>query len=269
MEKYENLILGSGVSFSKTPDVAKKVILSAIESGIYKFDTAPSYHTESLLGQIFSELYKQNIVCRDDIYIQTKIDPWQMQNGNITDFVKDALKKLNSDYLDAFLIHWPIPEYMDDTWKSMEELKNKGIVKRIGICNLRIRQLKMYLDFHPDIIQIERHPLNIFSEEVDFCHCNNIEIQAYSPLCKMDSKIKDSSVIKEIAEKYGKDQGQIVLRWHIDTGVIPIFTSTKPERVESYSSLDDFSLTKEEIHAISSLNENYKMYLESMTCPGF
>ena len=263
------LILGTGVSFSKSPEIAAEVIASAIDNNIRAFDTAPSYKTESLLGRIFENIYTEKELSRKDLYIQTKIDAWQMQDGEIEFHVGDALKKLGTDYLDALLVHWPVPEYMENTWGKLEDAKKQGLTKKIGICNLRMRQLKEYISWKPDIVQIERHPLNVFSEEVSFCGEKGVEIQAYSPLCKMDDRIKDSRIIKDIAEKYGKDTGQVVLRWHLDTGVIPIFTTTKTSRVDTYSMIDDFSLSTDEIDAISSLNEDYKMYLESMACPGF
>ena len=192
-----------------------------------------------------------------------------MQDGKILTHVEDALGKLEIDFLDALLIHWPVPEYMESTWKQMNEAREIGFVKKIGICNIRMRHLQKYVDWKPDIIQIERHPLNTFEEEVSFCHDYCFEVQAYSPLCKMDDRIKNNNKLKAIADKYGKDVGQVVLRWHLDTGVSPVFTTTKRARVESYSKLDDFVLTQSEIETVNSLNENYKMYLESVACPGF
>ena len=261
--KTTSLLLGTGVSFSKEPRVARDVLSSALKCGITRFDTAPSYKSEGILGNILAEKCAEYDLKREELYIQTKIDAWQMQDGSIDKFVMDALNKLKTDYIDALLIHWPIPEYMEATWRKMDELKCSGVIRKTGICNVRLRQ------WNPDIIQLERSPLNTFDDEVAFCHKHNIEIQAYSPLCKMDLRIKDSHVVKKIASKHGKDQGQTVLRWHLDTGVNPIFTTTKVSRIQSYSNLFDFNLSSEEIDEISGLNENYKMYLESVSCPGF
>lgn len=192
-------------------------------------------------------------------------------NGEVGRYVEDALKKMKIDYIDSLLIHWPIPEYLDNTWKSFVRLYESGIVKKIGICNLRLRHLEKIVKykFVPQIIQIERNPLLTFEKEVDFCICHGIEVQAYSPLCKMDKRIRDSIVLKDISKKHNRNIGQIVMRWHLDTGVVPVFTSTKPERIREYAGIFDFSLSGEEIKAISALNENYKMYLESYLCPGF
>jgi diketogulonate reductase-like aldo/keto reductase len=121
----------------------------------------------------------------------------------------------------------------------------------------------------PDIIQIERNPLRTCLEETDFCKNIGFELQAYSPLCKMDSRISNSDIIKNLANKYGKSIGQVVLRWHIDTGCIPIFTTTKDARVKEYTDIMDFHLLPDDILQINSLNEDYKMYLEACACPGF
>ena len=192
-------------------------------------------------------------------------------DGQIETFVDNALNEMELQYLDGLLIHWPLPEYLERTWSKFLELKEKGKVKRIGICNVRSRHLYIYYDrgILPDIIQIERNPLRTCEKETDYCLNNNIEVQAYSPLCKMDKRLSDSLIISDIAQKYNKNIGQVILRWHIDTGVVPVFTSTKEERVCQYSELFDFSLNEEDVKRISSLNENYKIYLESCFCPGF
>lgn len=107
-----NFIFGTGVSSAKRYEELRDLIECNIEHGIVKFDTAPSYKTENVLGSILSEIRKKRQIARDNIYIQTKIDAWQMQNGNIRKFVCEALKNLDTDYIDALLIHWPVPDYL-------------------------------------------------------------------------------------------------------------------------------------------------------------
>lgn len=267
-EKY--IIFGTGASAAKDYDSLNTVVSCALEHGIRGFDTAPSYGVEGILSKIIYENLPRIGLEREDIIIQTKIDGWQMMDGHIQQFVDETLRKMNIQYIDHLLIHWPFPEYFDDTWSSFEFLKKYGKVKKIGICNVRIRHLREYENkgLKPDIIQIERNPLRTCEREVEFCNQHNIELQAYSPLCKMDKRIAESTILKKISEKYQKNIGQIVLRWHLDTGANPIFTSTKKERVIQYTELEDFSLTEKDILQISALNMNYKYYLESCLCPG-
>lgn len=267
----KNIFFGSGVSSSKDYNNLYLLIRTCIECGIECFDTAPSYGTESTIGNVLNALIHDMDLKRTDFFIQTKIDPWQMQEGSIESYVEDALSKLQVQYLDSLLIHWPEPDYLADTWNKMIHLQQYGLVKRIGICNVRVRQLREMLqkEVIPQIVQIERNPLRICSEEIALCQKHQIEVQAYSPLCKMDPRIRNNPILYSIAQKYGKNIGQIVLRWHLDTGVIPIFTSKKQTRIKDYAEIFDFCLNQEEIDCISALNENFKMYLESCICPGF
>lgn len=264
------LLFGTGVSAAKNELELREIIECCIHNKICAFDTAPSYKTEQMLGGILSNLIKTDSVSRENLFIQTKVDGWQMQDARIEYFVKEALKKMQLEYLDSLLIHWPFPEYLKDTWSKMMLLKKQGYVRNIGICNLRLRNI---VDLKtngiiPDIVQIERNPLNIMADEMACLKEYDISVQAYSPLCKMDARIRDNIALQKIAEKYNKNIGQVVLRWSIDTGASPIFTTTKTSRVKEYAEIFDFCLNEEEIAQISSLNENYKLYLESFQCPG-
>ena len=264
------IFFGTGLSSAKSYDELLNLIKVALESGIRCFDTAPSYGTEDILGNIFEKIFLEGQFSREDIFIQTKIDAWQMQSGNIKEHVNNALKKLKVEYIDSLLIHWPVVEYFEKTWKDFCELKKSGIVKNIGICNLRIWNLEdlSNYDTTPDIIQIEKNPLRTCEKETAFCQSHNWILQSYSPLCKMHPELRESKTLQDLANKYNKNIGQIILRWHIDTGTIPIFTSKNPKRISENSDIFDFELSKEDIMLISQHNKNYKMYLEASVCPG-
>lgn len=265
------LIFGTGLSSSKDFQGLFECCSSAVDCGIRWFDTAPSYRTEEVLGQVIGELLEKKQIKREDLLIQTKIDPLQMYEGKIERHVEETLNKMRLDYFDVLLIHWPIYEYFKGTWAVFEKLKKEGIIRRIGICNLRITQLNELdgLGIIPDVLQIERHPLNIFDEERLFCINHNILLQDYSPLCKMHPILTGNEALKSIAKIHDCGIGEIILRWHIQTGAIPVFTSTKASRIQSYAKLDTIQLTDTEIATISSLNINFKLYLESLICPGF
>lgn len=267
----KKIIFGSGVSAYKDLEGTLEVCRAAFNNGIRMFDTAPSYRTEEILSQAVSVCAKEYGCSREDYFMQTKIDPIQMHEGDVIEYFKDKLKKMCLDYVDSLLIHWPLWRYFNETWKSMTKLKKEGYAKRIGICNLRISHLeKLEHDgIIPEIVQIERHPLNTFEAERLFCLNRSIELQDYSPLCKMHPVIAKDERLLKISEKHSKDIGQVILRWHQQTGAIPIFTSTKPRRVAAYAHLDDFSLSSDELNMISSLNCNHKLYLESLVCPDF
>ena len=271
--KENDLIFGTGLSSAKTYEELYELIKHAISVGIVAFDTAPSYCVEHLVGNILDSLIKDKYVLREDIFIQNKIDAWQMQegNGNVQKYIFDSLKKMSLQYFDCVLIHWPIPEYRDETVHCLFNLKKAGIIRYVGICNIRLRQLLELekADLIPDIVQIERNPLRTCYEEAEFCKNRRVVLQSYSPLCKFCDDIKSSSILSNLSEEYGKSIGQIVMRWHIDSGFVPVFTTKKTNRIEEYANIRDFSLLPDDIKKIDSMNKKFKMYLESVACPGF
>lgn len=268
--KNIRIMFGTGASSAKSYEELYPLIDTALQSGIRGFDAAPSYGTEKVLSKALLVLLDQHGLNREDIFIQTKIDPIQMQNGNIKEYFLNLLQTMNLSYIDSLLIHWPVVEYFNETWKEIRELKDKGLVRYIGICNLRMRQLKQLngLPVMPDIVQIERHPLRTCNEEVAFCKENGIVLQAYSPLCKFAPPIRDSESLRKMAEARGMSAGQLILLWHMNTGAVPIFTSKRASRITEYAFTENLQLTEEEIETVNGLNRNYKLYLESLVCPG-
>ncbi len=266
-----SLIFGSGLSSYKDFDGLRQVCQVALEHGIVCFDTAPSYRTEALLSKVVIQCAKELGLQRTDYKIQTKIDPIHMYNGQVESYFTHKLDEMGLEYIDTLFIHWPVEKYLHKTWEALINLKEKGVARQIGICNLRLRHLEALKlqGIIPDTLQIERHPLNTFDKEVEWCHTNSVALQAYSPLCKMHQHIRENQALNAIARKYNKDLGQVILRWHIDTGATPVFTSKNLDRIRLYAHLSDFSLTKEEINTISACNCNHKLYLESLICPGF
>lgn len=186
-----------GTTKSKSYDELFKVIDTAVANGCYAFDTAPSYKSELDLGRAIAQTSDLYGVERKSYHIVDKIDAWQMQdsNGNIEHYVVDILRKMGLEYFDTLLVHWPIPEYIDQTWRAFERLYNDGIVRQIGIANVKKRHLLRYMEYNipPQVIQIERHPLNTCDWEVDFCKKEGIHVQAYSSLCKMDERLAKAS----------------------------------------------------------------------------
>ena len=157
--------------------VLKKLFVHCLDIGINTIDTAPSYKTEKMLGEIFSDLGVNKGAKREHIIVQTKIDGWQMQTsgGQVQCYVKEALRKMQLSYIDTMLVHWPFPDYLSETWNSLYDLKNKGLIKRIGLCNVRkrhVHKLNEETSILPDVIQIERHPLRNANEDIKYFHHN-------------------------------------------------------------------------------------------------
>ena len=250
-----------------------KVVDAAFQNGCTAFDTAPSYGTEVDLGKALKACMEEHQVNRKEVFVSDKVDAWQMikGRGDVSAYIQGALEKMNLEYFDIVWIHWPIAELVEPTWRSLQELQSKGIVKNIGISNVRVRHLEnmAQYDILPKYIQIERHPLRVCQDEMDYCKRLSIEVFSYSPICRMHKDLKESALLKQIAEKYHKNIGQVILRWHIDTHATPVFMSKNPKRVSENLDVFDFKLTEKEVEAISCLNQNYKIFLESWGCPGF
>ena len=255
-------------------DLLLNNVQTGIQNGVLGFDTAPSYKTEGLLGEVIKKLITKGIVKREDLFISDKVDAWQMQkgNGDVRKYVVDALQKMQLSFFDLILIHWPIADYLYPTLRNLLEMKEEGLIRNIGVCNVRLGHLKRiqsHAGIIPDFIQNEIHPLNICEEVVNWCNDKNIKIMAYSPLCRMNEKILESPVLKKLSVKYNKSVGQIVLRWHLERGVIPVFMTHNSKRIVENTAIRDFSLEKEDIEEINMMNENYKIFLESNGCPAY
>lgn len=212
---------------------------------------------------------------REDFFLDTKIDSWQMiaKKGQIRPYVEASLKQCGMDYWDLLLIHWPQPEYFVKTWLAMEKLYEEGIVKNIGVCNFSVRHFKAIerggAHYVPMVAQNEIHPLNTEEELTGYCRKNGIVQQAYSPLCRMLPQVKYNALLNILAEKYGVSVAQIVLRWQVEQGNIPVVKTSSAKRVQENTDIFSFSLSGEDHAAISRLDQHFKVFLESRCCPGY
>ena len=250
-----------------------KVIEAAFEERVYGFDTAPSYGTEEILGRCIRNNLSKYQIERSKIWVSDKVDSWQMYvtKGEVEKYVKQALDLIRLEYFDILYIHWPQPEYLIKTWETFIRLKERGLVKHIGLCNVHKRHVDtvfLQTGVKPDYVQIERHPLNTCASELDYYFQAGIRVQAYSAIGRMDKRLVESAKLQELSRKYNKSIPQIILRWHLDTKVIPVFMSNKAERVKENNAICDFFLQESEIEEINSLNIDYKLFVESLSNPG-
>jgi diketogulonate reductase-like aldo/keto reductase len=251
-----------------------QLLKDSLELRFNHFDTSPSYSNHAQLGEALSTIFSTGGVKREDVFLIDKIDGWQMQEteGKVAGHVADALRDLKTEYMDLLLIHWPFPSFLVETWQSFEELKKQGVAKSIGVCNVEMRHLNRLLEkakTPPDFVQNERHPLNQAEEVSNFCLSQGISLQAYSPVCRMVPKIAESLALQAIASAHGRSLGQVIMRWHLQSGVSPVFMTTKRERLVEYRQTYDFELTPDDMSRIDAMNEDYKLFLPSRACPGF
>lgn len=235
-----------------------EIIKNARELGYRLIDTAAAYSNEISISKAISKLDLN----RQDIIISDKV--WNTSRGYqaVQDACKKSLKKLKTDYIDIYLVHWPasMKLYSDwadinaDTWRGMEQLYKDGFVRAIGVCNFKIhhlQELKKTADIMPMINQIEYHPGLDKKDILHYCNENDIKVEASSPLG--NGEILNNNILKEIAEKKRKTVAQISIRWEIQKGLIVIPKICNIGRLAENMDVFDFELSKEEMSEIDNI----------------
>tara|TARA_R110002051_G_scaffold67632_1_gene122182 strand:- start:217 stop:1059 length:843 start_codon:yes stop_codon:yes gene_type:complete len=250
-------IIGFGTYKSKEQEGIESVV-SAISNGYSLIDTASKYENEEAVGKGI----KKSGVAREDVYITTKL--WRENLGYESTKIEfnKSLKKLNVDYIDLYLIHWPAnaknydnwQKANADSWKAMEELQAEGKIKSIGVSNFFQEHLEALFEtanIMPAINQIEFHPGYWQPELVAYCKSQNIAVESWSPLAR--GKVFENETLKEIAKKHYKSVSQVCLRWIIQHEVIVIPKSTSPKRIAENMNIFDFKLDTTEMELINNL----------------
>lgn len=228
----------------------------AINAGYKSIDTAKIYENEEGVGQAIKEAG----VPREDLFITTKV--WNADQGyeSTLEAFETSLNKLGLDYLDLYLIHWPVEGKYKDTWRALEKLYKDGKVKAIGVSNFQIHHLEDLMkdaEVKPMVNQVELHPLLTQVELRDFCKKNDIQIEAWSPLAQ--GELLDNAVLKEIANKHGKSTAQVILRWDLQSEIVTIPKSVKEHRIVENASIFDFELSQDDMAKIDALNKNHRV----------
>ncbi|MBZ9936979.1 aldo/keto reductase [Mesorhizobium sp. BR1-1-16] len=245
--------LGLGV-WQVKDDAVEEPVLSAISTGYRLIDTAEGYGNEAGVGRTI----QASDVPRAEIFLTTKLDNSRQGYDEALRAFDESLGKLQTDYLDLFLIHWPLP--MQDnyvaTWNAFIRLRDEGRVRAIGVSNFlpeHIERLKNETGVMPSVNQIELHPEFQQRRVRDFHRTHGIKIEAYSPLGS--GAVLDNPDIALLAQRLEKSPAQIILRWHIQQGIIAIPKSATPDRIRSNFEIFDFELTSDEMALIASLDK--------------
>ena len=247
--------LGLGTyNITRKKDV-DRAIHSALEAGYRLIDTAAAYYNEREIG----EAIKSSTVTREEIFITTKLD--NSDHGYKSTFraFEQSLSRLDTDYVDLYLIHWPISRRRNESWKAMEELLEKGKCKAIGVSNYMINHLedlKKNSSVLPAVNQIEFNPF-VFEREVkEYCQNLGVAVEAYTPIAR-GRKFKHQD-IKRLSDKYGKTEAQVMLRWGIQHNVIVIPKSSSPERIKENADIFNFNISDEDMGVMNSLDEDLR-----------
>ena len=246
--------LGFGV-YQIDPENTRKATLDALEVGYRHIDTAEMYGNEKEVGQAV----RDSGIDRSDIFVTSKLNNGFHAPDAVTSAFDGTIDALGIDYVDLFLIHWPLPTIGDfvETWKAMEGLYAGGRVKAIGVSNFQTHHLQRLFDeadIVPAVNQIEIHPYLTQDELREFDAAHGIATEAWSPIAQ--GKVLDDAAITAIAERVGRTPAQVVLRWHIQRGEIVFPKSVTRSRVEENFALFDFELSADDVAAITALNRD-------------
>jgi 2,5-diketo-D-gluconate reductase A len=246
--------LGFGV-FQIEPEETAHAVGLALEAGYRHVDTAQMYGNEEEVG----EAVRASGLDRADVFITSKLSNSYHRPGEAREAFDRTLAKLGSDYVDLFLIHWPLPMLYDgdfvSTWKTLEEFHRDGRARSIGVSNFEIDHLERLAaecDVVPAVNQIELHPYLQNEEVRQYGEAQGIATEAWSPIAQ--GQVLDAPALVEIAARLGRSPAQVVLRWHIQRGSIVFPKSTTPARIEENFALFDFELGAEDVERIDALD---------------
>lgn len=242
-------------TFLLSPDEAEASVISALQADYRLIDTANAYMNEKAVGRAI----KKSGIDRKEIFLETKLWPSFYEQS---DAVEKTLERLNTDYIDLLLIHQPAGNYIAG-YRLMEKAYKEGKIKAIGLSNFATAQIQEILDIcevKPAILQTEVHPYSQEQELKTFLEKENMVIQAWYPLGHGDKALIEEPVFSKLAQKYGKSNAQIILRWHIQARNVVIPGSKNPDHIRANFDLFDFSLSDAEMAEIASLNKNKRYY---------
>lgn len=240
-----------------------KVIDVCMANGCNVFDTSRAYAaSEFTLGNTLKKYP------RDSYKIITKLQNKDQLNDNVRGGLETSLKELNLEYVDLYLMHWPVEGKFIDSWKEMEKLYKEGKCKAIGVCNCNIHHLeeiKKNCEIMPVVNEFECHPLFTQNELREYCNDNGIKVLAYTSTARMDERLRKTCLVP-ISKKYNKTITQIILKWHLQIGNIPIVNSSNTKHMLDNLNIKDFTLTDEEVENITKININSRLRYDPDNC---
>lgn len=231
-------------------------VLSAIEAGYRLIDTSTNYNNEGMVG----EAIRRSSVPREQLLISSKLPGAAHEYDKAILMIQESLYRIGIDYFDKYLIHWPLPKQdkYDEAWQALVDAQKFGLIKTIGVSNFLPEHLDRIIDktgVVPATNQIERHPYFNNKELVQAHADYGIVTEAWSPFGREINDVLENGIIQEIAQKYGKEPAQVIIRWNLQNHVLPIVKASAPQHQKANLDVFDFELTEEEITQINSLDK--------------
>lgn len=246
---------GLGVFKTKEGTEVENSVKWAFEAGYRHIDTAAIYQNERGVGNAI----KAGRIPRNELFITTKAWNENQRNNTVLQGFEESLKLLQTEYVDLYLIHWPVKEKFTQTWKVMEEIYRSGKARAIGVSNFlqhHLEDIFQIAEIMPMVNQVECHPYLVQQPLIDLCNAHNIIYEAWSPI--MRGEVNDIPLIIELSQKYKKTPVQIVLRWDLQKGIVTIPKSVHKERITANADIFDFEISSEDIIRIDTLDRSHR-----------
>ncbi|MCD7867304.1 MAG: aldo/keto reductase [Clostridiales bacterium] len=246
-------LLGLGVYKIADGLTAENAVSAAVSSGYRMIDTAPAYKNEESVGRGIARCG----VPRKNLFITSKVWNTAQRLGDVQGAFQRSLDRLKLNYVDLYLIHWPVPGCYLSSWRELEKILNSGRALSIGVSNFQIRHLEELRNVSgivPAVNQIECHPLCYPKELIEYCQARGIQVQAYAPLAR--GAYLDNDILCVLGTKYARTPAQVGLRWALQKGLSVIPKSSNPVHIRSNADIFDFNIEEEDMAILDTLNEN-------------
>jgi diketogulonate reductase-like aldo/keto reductase len=245
-------ILGFGTYQLSNSKETYNAVLHALKVGYRLIDTAAFYENEEDVGEALAN----SAIPREELFVTTKL--WNSEHGYDAALAafEQSLKRLGLSYVDLYLIHWPVENLRNETWRALERLLDEGKCRAIGVSNYMIWHLEELLDNSatiPAVNQVEFSPYLFQKDLLEFCRSHDIQLEGYSPLTK-GLQLNDPTLL-DIASKYSKSCAQILIRWALQQGVVTIPKSSRKERISENAEVFDFAISSEDMSLLDSFHE--------------
>lgn len=240
-------------------------VANALNLGYRLIDYSSAYGD----GRLLQEAIQKSGVKREDLFITTRVSNHAQREGRVREEFMTFLNNMKLEYVDLLQFHWPVTDLYLDAWREMEKLYEEGYVKHLGVANCHQHHLEEVFKIckhRPEVGQFEIHPLFTQKQLIQFYKDNGMVVEAYTPIARYDDRLVRLPLLKKLEKKYNKTFVQIILRWHVQNGVVPLVRSMSKEHQLENFSIFDFELSPEDMAAIDAININSRLRYDPDNC---